>query len=200
MTTAITAEDRIRGAFRERARQAVEVIAASASTEALADALGASTDFGAVARALGSATIPRAALELDPLADALARGVQARAHLADQAGGLLSAVAIGQALGISRQAVDKRRRANQLLAVRLAGDWHYPATQIGADGQTPKFLAAVLDAGAAAGLTGWAMLDVLLAPDTALGGKTPLSILHQTDGDTASILRLLAAAQADSFG
>ena len=118
-----SAGDLVREAFRLRASHAVEQIAQSASLETLARALAASTDFGAVARALGGSAIPQSALDLDPLADALARGAVERERLVLLAGGLLSANAAGRALGgISRQAVDKRRRGNQLLAVRVAGD------------------------------------------------------------------------------
>jgi hypothetical protein len=124
--------DLVRDAFRRRAGHAVEQIAASASLEALAQALEAPTDFGAIAVAPSNAAMPEAARTLDPLADAIARGAAERERLAQLADGLLSASDAGRALGgISRQAVDKRRRANQLLAVRVGGDWCYPAAQIG---------------------------------------------------------------------
>ena len=92
----------------------------------LTDALAAPSDFGAVARALRDSSSFPAALLLDPLADALARGAAEREGLAAKAEGLLSAEQAGRALGgISRQAVDKRRRAHQLLGVRIANDWRY---------------------------------------------------------------------------
>ena len=113
----------MRDAFRERAGHAIDQIAKSASIEVLADALAASTDFGAVVRALRDPAAFPATVPLDPLTDALARGVAEREHLAAKAQGLLSAEEAGRILGgISRQAVDKRRRAGQLLAVNLHGD------------------------------------------------------------------------------
>jgi hypothetical protein len=172
----------------------------SASLEALAQALEAATDFGAVASALSSSGIPKAVLDLDPLVDALARGATERDRLATQAGGLLSAVEAGRALGISRQAVDKRRRGGQLLAVKVAGDWRYPAIQIDVDGQVSRLLPAVLEDGANVGMTGWAMLDFLLAPDEALGGLTPLEHLRRDVADSGEVRRLLQAAKADAFG
>ena len=192
--------DLIRDAFRRRAGQAVEQIATSASLPALAQALSAPTNYGVVASALGNATMPEAAIDLDPLADALARGVAGRDRLAVLAGPLLSASALGRALGISRQSIDKRRRAHQLLAVRAAGDWHYPAAQIGGDGQVPPLLPAILAEGNAIGISGWAMLDFLFAPDEALSGATPLEALRRTGGDAADVRRLLEAAKADAFG
>jgi hypothetical protein len=191
----------VRDAFRRRAAHAMEYIAKSASLEALAAALEAPTDFGAVASALGGSAMPEAAIELDPLADALARGAAEREHLAVLAGGLLSASQAGRALGgISRQAVDKRRRANQLLAVRVGGDWLYPAAQIGADGLVPALLPAVLDGGVQVGMSGWAMLDFLLAPDDALEGFSPIDVLRRDGPNAGRVRRLLTAAKGDAFG
>jgi hypothetical protein len=189
----------MRAAFRRRAQNAVEHMARSASLESLARALEAPTDFGAIANALGGGAMPPAALELDPLADALARGAAARERLAEKAGGLLSAAVFGKALGISRQAVDKRRRADQALAVRVANDWRYPAMQLSEDGQIYPGLPDILRAGAASGLTGWAMLDFLLAPDSALGGSAPADILRR-GADMLEVLRILRAASVDAFG
>jgi hypothetical protein len=192
--------DFLRDVFRQRARQAMEQIARSASLEALARALEAPTDFGAVARALGSSTVAEA-VALDPLADVLARGVVERERLAAQAGGLLSASEIGRSLGgISRQAVDKRRRALQLLAVRVAGDWRYPAAQVEPDGEVPPSLPAILQAGMDVGMHGWAMLDFLLTPDQALGGSTPLESLRLESAGAADVQRLLEAAKVDAYG
>ena len=56
--------DLLRTAFRRRAEHAVELITASASPEALALALQAPTDFGALASALGSTVMPGPALDL----------------------------------------------------------------------------------------------------------------------------------------
>lgn len=189
----------LRDAFRRRASHAIEHVARSASVEALAGALSAPTDFGAVARALGDAAVLGAALDLDPLADAFARGVSEREELVVKAGGLLSAAEIGRALGgISRQAIDKRRRANQLLAVRVAGDWRYPAAQIGADGQVPPGLAAVLARTAKMGA--WATLDFLLAEDDALNGLSPLEALRRGGAQAAQLDRVLDAMNIDAFG
>jgi hypothetical protein len=193
--------DLLRDAFRKRASHVVEHIAASASLETLARALESPTDFGAVASALGSSAIPSSALDLDPSADAVARGALERERLAALAGGLLSVTDAGRALGsISRQAVDKRRRANQLLAVRVGGDWRYPAAQIGADGQVPVLLPGLLEAGVQLGMSGWAMLDFLLAPDEALEGLRPLDVLQRDGSNAGHVHRLLEAAKADAFG
>lgn len=188
----------VRAAFRERAGHAIDQIARAASISALTEALAAPTDFGAVARALRDPTAFQAALPLDPLADALARGVHERERLAATAGGLLSAAEIGRALGgISRQAVDKRRRAHQLVGVKLASDWRYPSAQVGDDGEILAGLPVVL--AALAELSPWAILDFLLAEDAALGGVTPLAALRQGGDGLAAVVRIAKASKTDAF-
>jgi len=189
----------VRDAFRRRARHAIDRIAASASVETLADALTAPTDFGAIARALGDALTLGPASDLDPLADALARGATERERLIVAAGGLLSAGEVGRNLGgITRQAVDKRRRANQLLGVRIGGDWRYPAVQFEADGGVPPGLPTLLAAMAKAGP--WATLDFLLAEDDALGGLSPMAALHLGGTLADGVRRLILASEVDAFG
>ncbi len=189
----------VRDAFRRRAEHAVEHIARSATIEALGEALSAPTDFGAVARALGDPAAFAASRPLDPLADAWARGAVERERLSVDAGGLLSAEEAGRALGgISRQAVDKRRRSLQLLGVRVASDWRYPAVQIERDGQVVPGLAAVL-AGLAT-LGPWAQLGFLLAKDDALGGLTPLDALRQGGTAADDVRRIVQGIGTDAFG
>lgn len=189
----------MRAAFRRRAEHAVNLIAASASPEALARALEAPTDFGALASALGNTVLAGSALDLDPLADAVARGTVERERLALVAGGLLSAEQAGRALGgITRQAVDKRRRAKGLLAVRVAGDWRYPAVQFNDEGEAPQGLPAILEVAEELGMTQWATLDFLLAPDAALDGLSPLEAMR--NGRMDRVHRLLDAARSDGPG
>lgn len=188
----------MRAAFRRRAEHAVNLIAASASPEALARALEAPTDFGALASALGNTVLTGSALDLDPFADALARGTAERERLALAAGGLLSAEQAGRALGgITRQAVDKRRRVKGLLAVRVVGDWRYPAAQIDG-GETPPGLPDILGVAEELGMSGWATLDFLLAPDAALDGLSPLEAIRCGRADR--VRRLLDAARSDGPG
>ncbi len=189
----------VRDAFRRRARHAIEHIARSATVEALGEALSAPTDFGAVARALADPAAFAFARPLDPLADAWVRGAAERERLSVEAGGLLSADEAGRALGgISRQAVDKRRRNLQLLAVRVANDWRYPATQIGPDGQTVPGLAIVLEG--LASLGPWAQLGFLLARDGALGGITPLEALRLGGSVADDVRRVVRSHGTDAFG
>ncbi|HTB42760.1 MAG TPA: hypothetical protein VK741_03975 [Acetobacteraceae bacterium] len=168
------------------------------SAEALADALSAPTGAGAVARLVADVAALGAAGELEPLADSIARGAETKADLVRRAGGLLTAVQMGHALGgISRQAVDKRRRAGQFLAVHVGADWRYPAAQADRDGCVPDGLASVIQAMRDAGP--WATLDFLLAPDSVLGGLTPLDALKHGGAAAATVYRMVTAAQSDAY-
>ncbi len=135
----------LRAAFERRASEAIARATQVATPAALAEALSAPTDAGAVARLLSATVGQDATATLDPVAEAIARGIEIKQQLIKEAGGLLTASQMGTALGgISRQAVDKRRRAGQLLAMRVGADWRYPAVQVDFDGTVPDGVAMVL--------------------------------------------------------
>ncbi|MEL4073371.1 DNA-binding protein [Ochrobactrum sp. GPK 3] len=185
----------LQAAFLRRAMSALERISANVSAKTLSDALAAPTDAGSVAQLLSSSDVIGAAVtELDPLVPALARNVEHRQRLLELAGGVLSADEAGRILGITRQAVDKRRRANSVLAVREGSDWRYPACQF-SEGEVIAGIPDVVRSFAAAGP--WAALDFLLAPDTALGGQSPLDLLRS--GKHELVLRLVRANETDGF-
>jgi hypothetical protein len=185
----------IRGAVVRRATQAIERIAREADERKLAAALEAPTDVGTLARILGDAALLGPAAEIEPLAPAIAHGAELRSQLLDQAGGTLGAGQAAALLGVSRQAIDKRRRAHALLAVRQGGDWHYPRCQF-AENDTVEGLPRVLKT--LAHVSPWTALDFLLAPDSALGGVAPLEALRV--GRREEVLRLARGlAEADGF-
>ena len=189
------APDSIQAAFLRRAMSALERIAGNASAKLLTDALAASTDVGSLAQLLSrSDVVGSAAIDLDPLVPMLARNVEHRQKLLQLAGGALSAEEAGRTLGITRQAVDKRRRANTLLAVRDGSDWRYPACQFH-EGEILPGITDVVLGFATAGP--WAALDFLLASDTVLEGRTPLQVLQ--GGDRDQVRRLIRSSQGDGF-
>jgi hypothetical protein len=189
----------VRNAFRRRAEQAIDNIISSSTTEELIDALGASSDFGAVARALGNPSALPAAIALDPLSDAVARGAAQREQLIAKAGGLLSADEAGHALGgVSRLTVEQRRQRHQLLAVRLAGDWRYPAVQFANYTTGASGLSEVI--GRMAELGPWVTLDFLLAEDAALGGISPLEALSRGGDAADAVRRIIDAQTTDAYG
>ncbi|MET3900428.1 hypothetical protein ABIB57_004394 [Devosia sp. UYZn731] len=188
--------DSDRAAFLRRGMSALERIADSVPNKTLLDALSAPTGAGSLAQLLSQVDIVGSAvIDLDPLVPALARNLEHREHLLRLGGGAYSAEEAGRLLGITRQAVDKRRRANTLLALRSGSDWHYPACQFD-QGEVIAGLAEVIAGFASAGP--WIALDFLLAPDTMLDGQTPLEALRR--GLRDAVLRLArATGEMDGF-
>lgn len=185
----------VQAAFLRRAMAAIERITAAAPSQVLTDALAAPTGAGALAQILShSELIGPAVADLDPLVPALARNVEHRRHLLERAGGVLSAEEAGKVVGISRQAIDKRRRGRAILAIREGSDWKYPACQF-RDGEVLPGIAGVVRGFEAQGP--WVALDFLLARDSALGDRSPLEALSQ--GDQAAVERLIRANAGDGF-
>ncbi|RWD96443.1 DNA-binding protein [Mesorhizobium sp.] len=193
--TSTIKSDSLQATFLRRATSALERMAATASPKTLSEALAAPTDAGSLARLLSrSDVVGPAIIELDPLVPALARNVEHRKLLIERAGGTLSAEDAGSLLGISRQAVDKRRRAGSLLALREGSDWRYPACQF----DNTDVAAGIPDIVQAQTSSGpWVALDFLLAPDSSLGGRSPLEALKA--GDREAVLRLLRSEAQDGF-
>ncbi|MGO4839268.1 DNA-binding protein [Rhizobiaceae sp. 2RAB30] len=185
----------MQAAFLRRAMSALERIAATAPSKALTAALGAPTGAGTLAQILSHPEfIGEAVADLDPMVPALARNVEHRNLLLKRAGGVLSAEDAGKVAGVTRQAIDKRRRGNAILAVRERSDWKYPACHF-RDREVLAVIAEVVRGLADQGA--WATLDFLLAPDGALGGRSPLDALRQ--GDLSAVERLVRANAGDGF-
>lgn len=162
-------------AFMQRYSSLLKRLGEIAPDGAIADALAADDEVGGLATLLAQVgpVTPRAE---DPLAQARARGAQAKVELLRRAGGGLRLGQAAQRLGVSAQAVHARRKRGTLLAVPQAnGEWLYPACQFGPDGALPG-LGLVLQAFGVR--SPWTQLAVLLAPAAALGGRTPLQALQ----------------------
>ena len=179
-------------AFLKRSVKMLERVSSSASSEALTSALSSPTDVGGVATLLSDlAPLGVDLSAVDPLVEAMAHGAAVKQELLAGAGGGLSSSQVSSALGITRQAVDKRRLRQALLAVpNGSGEFVYPACQFTSDGVLPC-LEEVLRAFRIR--SPWTQLSVLLAPAPALGGKSLIEALRS--GDTGS-----AVAIAASFG
>ena len=179
-------------AFLKRSVKMLERVSSTASSEALESALSAPTDVGGLASLLSDlAPLGVDLAAVDPFAEAMARGAAIKRELLTSGGGGLTSSQVASALGITRQAVDKRRGRRALLAVpNGSGEYLYPACQFTADGVIAGF-AEVLRAFRIQ--NPWTQLSVLLAPTPALGGKTILEALKSGVVETP-------AAIARSFG
>ncbi len=127
----------------------------------------------------------------DPMRKARLRGVLAQRELLDADGGALSAADMADALGITRQAVDKRRKAGQILALEVGKRGYlYPAWQLG-EGRLVKGLAEALAALSAD--SPWAAARFFVSGNYRLRGRRPIDILRKGDVDAV-------VAAAEMFG
>src|SRR5688572_10117390 len=127
-----------RAAFLARALNGLAELADALAPGALARARWAPTDYAALLYAVQDPETLAGWRRQDPLADARLRGLEARARLVAAEGGILTTERVAALLGLSRQAVDKRRRAGRLLAlVTGRRGYLYPAWQFGREGPLP---------------------------------------------------------------
>ncbi|MBI3971349.1 MAG: hypothetical protein HY332_08665 [Chloroflexi bacterium] len=138
------------------------------------------SSYSTLVSALQSPDALVALLADDPLAAARLRGLQARERLLQTEGGTLTAGQVAKLLGVTQQAVDKRRRAGRLLALNLGRRGSaYPAWQFGPDGVLDGFEAVL----AALAVSPWTQASWFLSGDVRLGGETPLAALRRGNVD-----------------
>lgn len=182
--------------FVERARRAVTDLE-RLPVSILKEAVTASTDLEVVLKALQSPeAIAGSALGNDPWQQARLRGLRASRELLASAGGGLTSKQVAELLGITRQAVDKKRKEGKLLALRLGSrGYAYPASQLTKQGVLPGWteVLAILRHHDPRQEDPWRGLIFLMSPNSYLGGESPLQRLLA--GDTAAVLRA-----AGSFG
>lgn len=181
--------------FLKRSVKMLERVSSTASSEALKSALSAPTDIGGVATLLSDlAPLGVDVSAVDPFLEAMARGAAVKQELLTSGGGGLTSSQVAGAMGITRQAVDKRRARHALLAVPDGSrDYLYPACQFTSDGVIPG-LEKVLRAFQLR--SPWTQLSVLLASAPALGGKTILEVLKSGAVEKAIALAASFGEQA----
>lgn len=171
-----------RDLLRNKAITAIVKLIDEVDEQTALEALSAPDDMSALVWFLASPGVTRIfAQSTHPLAASLVRGVERRRQLLSMEGGTASGQEFAEALGISRQAVDKRRRAGDLLAIPSgSGDWRYPWWQLREGRVLPDFkeVMTALDH-----LSPWACMDFFLSPDERLGGRRPLDALRSGEGD-----------------
>lgn len=135
-------------------RRLVEVATASE----LKESLTAPTDVGTLSRLLADAAVQAEVQALDPLAEAAARGARAKEELLERSGGAWNADEVAAHLHVTRQAVNKRRKAGTLLAVEAGVNFLYPRcqfTEAGVLEHLPEVLRAMDTT------SGWMKLELL---------------------------------------
>ncbi len=182
-----TPSDDLVQAFVARTGRALARIAERMPRERLVAVVGAETDtdvlFGSLqeAAAIGAEIVPD---QPDPLTAAYLRGAEMKRELLRSEGGMLSGPQLAEHLGITPQAIGKKRDKNHVFWLELGEGYSYPAFQVGASGLLPD-IREVLDALAEG--DPWARVSFMLTGDARLGGRRPLDVLRE--GDVASVAR-----------
>lgn len=181
--------DPLRRVFARRALRSIRHLTEEASTEAIAAAAAAATDTEAVVRALQQPETLATLAEADPLLPASVRGLQERERLLSLEGGTWDAEAVARHLHLTRQGVNRRRRAGALLAIDVGRrGYRYPAWQFVSAGTLPGLEPALE---ALRPHDPWMQLTFMVSPNTRLGSSPPLDILRAGDRE-----KVIAAARA----
>jgi hypothetical protein len=175
-----TKHDPVRNVFARRALRGIGRVAAEASVDTIAAAAGAPTDTEVVIRALEQPETLSMLVQDDPLLPAKIRGLRERERLLSLEGGTWDAEQVGRHLHLTRQGVNRRRRAGALLAIDVGRrGYRYPAWQFVRTGTLPG-LEATLNA--LRGHDTWMQLSFMVSPSRRLGDATPLDTLRAGKG------------------
>ena len=164
-------------AFYSRVLRAFRQLENDLPSTLIDEATAAPTDYLVAVEALSSAPETTQLVAEDPFIAAKFRGLRRKQQMLEAAGGALSSEQVAEVLGVSRQAVDKRRASNQLLALTQGKrGYSYPSFQF-EDGKTMTGLEGVL--GELKDLDPWMQMVFFTTPSERLGGKTPLEKLRK---------------------
>jgi len=118
---------------------------------------------------------------------AMLRGLAGRQELLRAAGGTLTSQQVAKLLGVSRQAIYKKTKNNELLALSSGRRGNvYPAFQFTKKGKILEGLDQVVKA---INEDPWQILIFLLEPQADLGNQTPIEALRQ--GKTEKVVSLV---------
>lgn len=158
--------------------------------ERIEEASAASTDYMVLLRALTEPSVAAQLASKDPLAAARLRGVERQQSILKESGGVFSGAQVAKTLGISRQAVDKRRKQGQLIGLTQGKrGYAYPAWQF-EGGRTLAHLERVLDV--LRSHDPWMQLAFFVNGNDRLDGKSPLELLRAAG--TRELEHILEAA------
>lgn len=145
------------------------------SEESVVNATSAPSDLAALVRALSAGELLDDLKSVEPLAPAFIRGIEAKRRLIEENGGTLTAEKAGEILGITRQAVDKRRRAGTLIGLSTGRyGYRYPVWQFTESGTLPGLEEAL---SALASHDEWMQAAFLTGKNPRLKGRTPVEAL-----------------------
>ena len=173
-------------AFYTRIIRAVKSLEDDLTNALIDEATAAPTDHLVMLEAVSSAPWVSELTSDDPLVAAKLRGLNLRQQMLKTSGGALTSKKVAEVLNISRQAVDKRRASNQLLALTQGRrGYSYPSFQFD-EGKTLKGLEEVLEKLSA--IDPWMQVNFFTRPNERLGGSTPIEALR--DGKVGDVVRV----------
>ena len=177
----------VKGVVITRSLEAVIKCVEAADSQNLQEIASAPTDYEVLLRQLtGCLDVLRGH---DSLADARLRGLKMKEELLKQAGGAMNADQVGKLLNLTRQAVDKRRKARRLVAIEFGKRGYlYPAFQF--DEQWVVPVEQVLER-MDPRIEDWSLLAFFVNGNAYLKGASPVEVMRQ--GEVEEVLR---AAQA----
>lgn len=183
--------------FVTRAINAIAGFEQDLSKQRIDEATAASSDYMVLFKVFTASSVAAQLASKDPLAAARLRGVERQQSILKESGGVLSAAQVAKTLGISRQAVDKRRKQGQLIGLTQGKrGYAYPAWQF-KGGRTLANLEKVLEA--LESHDPWMQLAFFVNGNDRLNGKSPLELLR-TAGTSELELILRAAASYGEQG
>lgn len=170
--------------FFSRAINALTGLEHALPQQSIEEATAAATDYLVLLKALSAPSVAPELAAKDPLAAATLRGAERQQQLLRESGGAFSGAEVAKVLDISRQAVDKRRRQDQLIGLTQGRrGYAYPAWQF-ESGKTIPNLETVLDV--LRDHDPWMQLVFFVNPNDRLEGQTPLHALRS--GEVESVL------------
>ena len=163
-------------AFCARMLRAVKGLETDLTATLIDEATAAPTDQLVMFEALSSAPWASELAAQDPIVASKLRGFELRQEMLKKSGGVVSSGRVAELLNVSRQAVDKRRAANQLLALTQGRrGYSYPTFQF-EEGKTLNGLEEVLRNLRA--LDPWMQIRFFTSPHERLGNQTPIEVLR----------------------
>ncbi len=151
------------------------------SEDSIIDAARSPRDLDVLVKGLLANPIVEDLKAIEPLTPAFIRGYEAKRKLIEEHGGTLSAEKVGELLGITRQAVEKRRQAGKLLALTIGRHgYRYPAWQFNESGTLPG-LEQVLSV--LASHDKWMQTAFFVSRNPRLNGRTPQEMLEAGELD-----------------
>ena len=171
--------------FCTRILRAVKDLDTDLTSTLIDEATAAPTDNLVMLEALRSAPWVSELAVQDPIVASKLRGFELRQEMLRKAEGVISSGKVAELLKLSRQAVDKRRAANQLLALTQGRRGYSYASFQFEGGKTLDGLEEVLRNLRA--LDPWMQLRFFTSPHERLGNKTPIEALR--GGKVADVVK-----------